>query len=572
MKSHYEPRPIYPAVGENPESGYGSLLAAMTPGTIVAADGSPTVDWSRFEHGLSKAAEEEGRAIELIDVREAYPSWDEMVSRTADTTVGDPYFVKLYEGTVADLLTDLPVLSKPDPESTTVVYGPGAALVANSDHVWYVDLPKRYGLTFIGERPVVLGRPDDQHADFKRMVFIDWPAIDRHRAGLIDDLDRFVDLLDPSTPTHVDGPTMRASIEALSTTPFRTVPHFMPGAWGGQWMKDTFKVHPDAKNLAWSYELIAPEAGVLIGPSSDAATEIPLDFVLESAAAEVMGTDVAAAFGTSFPIRFDYLDTMDGTALSLHCHPRPDYMKDVFGYPYTQLETYYMMATSPESFVYLGLKSETDIDEFEGATRRAEDDEVAFEITDYINTFPARKHDLLLIPDGTPHASGPGNVVLEISATPYFYSLRFYDHLRRDAKGKPRPIHIDHAFANLVRDRRGPAVEDLVASPQVVRSSESGEEELLMNRDDMFFEILRSRFDQSFDDDTDGRFHLLALVEGVSIEVNTEETSHILNYGETILVPAATGRYDLVNRDPDGREVMVVKAQVGEVQPMQHTA
>ena len=47
----------------------------------------------------------------------------------------------------------------------------------------------------------------------------------------------------------------------------------------------------------------------------------------------------------------------------------------------------------------------------------------------------------------------------EISATPYLYSLRFYDWLRKDRAGRQRPVHVGHAFENLdatpVRGRRG---------------------------------------------------------------------------------------------------------------------
>ena len=77
-----------------------------------------------------------------------------------------------------------------------------------------------------------------------------------------------------------------------------------------------------------------------------------------------------------------------------------------------------------------------------------------------------------LIPAGTPHASGAGNVVLEISATPYLYTLRFYDWLRRDLEGTLRPVHLEHAFANLDPRRRGAAVRarPRSRSPTVVRS------------------------------------------------------------------------------------------------------
>jgi len=489
MSNGYRQRPYYPVVGTSPAVGYDSLAAELKPGTTVAIDGAPAVDWATFASELEHSASLLGIVIRLVDIRDSFPPWEEMVRLAGESTIeGDPHFGKLFGGTVGDLVTPRRLRSATDDE-TVVVYGPGSSLTPGVDDVWYTDLAKRHGLSRIGHGACVLGRVDDQQADFQRMVFVDWPAVDRHSALLVAGLGRFIDLVNPERPVHVDGETFRASIQVLSRQPFRTVPHFMPQAWGGQWMKENLGVSADATNIGLGYELIAPEAGVLFG-TDPAAVEVSLAMILALVADDVMGPGVVAGFGRSFPIRFDYLDTMAGGDLSVHCHPLPDYMRDVFGWPYTQHESYYLMETSPDSFVYLGLREDADVEAFEAATRRAERHMVPFDIKEFINTVPAKKHELLLVPAGTPHGSSAGNVVLEVSATPYHYSLRFYDYLRDDLEGNLRPIHIDHAFANLVEDRRGGAVDELVAEPRVVRSGTNWHEELLVSRSDVFFEVI----------------------------------------------------------------------------------
>ncbi len=176
---------------------------------------------------------------------------------------------------------------------------------------------------------------------------------------------------------------------------------------------------------------------------------------------ELLGESVYERFGTSFPIRFDYLDTVDGGNLSVHCHPQAQYMREVFGWQYTQHESYYVMVAGAGSHIYLGLRDDADIDVFQADATRAEKTGRPFDITRHVQTFPAGAHQLYLVPAGTPHGSGVGNVVLEVSATPYLYSLRFYDWLRRDSQGRLRPVHTDLAFQNLdggsprCRDRPG---------------------------------------------------------------------------------------------------------------------
>jgi hypothetical protein len=169
-------------------------------------------------------------------------------------------------------------------------------------------------------------------------------------------------------------------------------------------------------------------------------------------------------------------------------------MREVFGWPYTQHEIYYVMVGGEENKVYLGLRGNADLEAFRRVAHEAHHHETPFDIESYVQTFPAEPHQLFVIPAGTPHGSGEGNVVLEVSATPYLYSLRFYDWLRRDVEGRQRPIHLGHAFDNLAPDRTGEAVRrDLVQSPRPLRKGDGWSEELLGALPEMFFGVRRGR-------------------------------------------------------------------------------
>ena len=69
-----------------------------------------------------------------------------------------------------------------------------------------------------------------------------------------------------------------------------------------------------------------------------------------------MGARNVRLFGDYFPIRFDYLDTMQGGELSLQVHPLQEYAESQFNEHMTQQESYYIMRNAPGAKVYLGLK------------------------------------------------------------------------------------------------------------------------------------------------------------------------------------------------------------------------
>ena len=159
----------------------------------------------------------------------------------------------------------------------------------------------------------------------------------------------------------------------------------------------------------------------------------------------MLGEAVHARFGTEFPIRFDFLDTMDGGNLSLQVHPLTEYIQQQFGMHYTQDESYYLLDAADDGCVYLGLKENIDREQMIATcTRRTAD---PFDAENYVNKFPAKKHDHFLIPAGTIHCSGSNSMVLEISATPYIFTFKLWDWGRLGLDGTPRPIHLDHGIA-----------------------------------------------------------------------------------------------------------------------------
>ena len=564
----YELEPRYRIDG-GLETGYAALSAdaARVSGGVLAIDGPAALDWKTFTDALVAALRSRNVRVELFDVRTRMKTWSEIEQDTETARLrDDPVFAKQPSGTLADLFAAPHVAgprSGPDGRDTgtlTIAFGPGAALT-ESDAVWYVDVPKRLALRAAENgRAANLGQPRGATGTARRLMFVDWPLEDRHRRALVPRLARYVDLREAERPRSLSGDALRRSLAALVGAPFRTRPAFLAQPWGGRWAREVLGARESEPNAGLGYELIAPESGVLFGDGDH--IEVALDLVLAEHADALLGAKVASRFGGSFPIRFDYLDTVGGGDLSVHCHPRDTYMRDVFGLPYAQDESYYVMVTRPGARIHIGLRDDADLAAFRAAAEHSQGDSAPLAIERFVNALPAQLHQLYLLPAGTPHGSGEGNVVLEISATPYVYSLRLYDWLRAGLDGAPRAVQLDHAFANLDERRRSANVtNELVTRPTKIRGGAGFAEYAIGRHPELFFAVNRLEIDDVADDDTGGRFHVLNLVEGEEILLRTGSgREHRLSYAETIVVPAVVGAYSLVRtgRSP----AKVVKAFV----------
>jgi mannose-6-phosphate isomerase class I len=561
---------IYPGFPLGPgkiEIGYDALAARLTDCRQVVIDGYGGVFWETLRARLNEQLAQRGMRTHWVNVQEALQPED-AIERMIEPFLGgdDPLFGTRFTGQLRDFfdagrLSDI----QPNPNADiSILYGCGAALAGWNAPLVYVDLPKneiQFRSRAGQAQNLGASEPIDPRVFYKRCYFVDWPALNGHKADLLSRIDVMVDEQRPDEPALMSGDDLRAGLAQMSRNVFRVRPWFEPGPWGGQWIKGHIPQLPqDAPNYAWSFELIVPENG-LIFESDGQLLEVSFDCLMFYDHQAVLG-ESADRFGYEFPIRFDFLDTFEGGNLSVQCHPHPDYIRRHFGEMFTQDETYYILDCAPDARVYLGFRDELDPAAFRAVLEYSQANGVAIDIDTFVNSEPAHKHDLFLIPHGSIHCSGIDNLVLEISATPYIFTFKMYDWMRRDLEGKLRPLNIARAFDNLVFERRGARVrEELVSRPYVLHHGDGWRIVHVPTHPDHFYDVHRLEFERDVVVEMDGSCHVLSLVEGQLMILETANgMRQRCNYAETFVVPAAAQSYRLINESP--QPAFVVKAFV----------
>lgn len=547
-------------------SGYASLANWMTGQNVILIDGYIGNDWEYIASSLERELKASGKAVNVVCTSTMMKPSEE-VEALVTPFLGEKGTVWGKRATIK--LEDLFDKQKlhhiqPAADAVTLVIGPGAALTGLQAPVVYIDLPKNELQYRMRARTANnLGKQawDDNQETYKRFYFVDWVLLNRYKQQILSHIDVIADGQWKDNITWATHADLSKGLQALSRNAFRVRPWFEAGAWGGDWMKERFEgLNKDEVNYAWSFEMIVPENG-LVFESDGHLLEIAFDWLMMEQSKEVLGQD-EERFGIEFPIRFDFLDTFDGGNLSIQCHPSVAYISEQFGETITQDETYYILDCANDAKVYLGFQEDIDPATFRQALEESVANNEAIDIEKYVQVLDAHKHDFFLIPNGTVHSSGKNNLVLEVSATPYIFTFKMYDWVRLDLNGKPRPINIDHAFKNLDFSRKGNKVkEELISKQQVIEKGEDWQLVHAPTHAEHFYDLHRIEFRSSVNIDTNGKCHVLMLVEGQSVIIETENGSRQrYNYAETFAIPAAAGSYRIINEG--GAIAKLVKAFV----------
>ena len=500
----------------------------------------------------------------LIITSDLLKSPSEIEQMVSDVLGDDPVFGQMNSLEIADFFDNAKLASgremvKNWKHGLLVIVGTGASLLSEKpDLLVYADMARweiqqRQRRNELGN----LGTDNLQESPgqkYKRAFFVDWRAADHLKKLLLQKIDFWLDT-NGDIPKLVTGRAVRDGLQQISHRPFRVVPYFDPGPWGGHWMEKVCGLPTGMPNYAWCFDCV-PEENSLLLSFGGTCVEIPAMNLTLLHPRELLGDAVLSRFGAEFPIRFDLLDTMGGGNLSLQVHPKTQFIREHFGMRYTQDESYYMLDAGEDGDVYLGLKSHIDRETMIGELKAALGNDVSFSAERYVNRFPARKHDHFLIPAGTIHCSGKNCMVLEISATPYIFTFKLWDWDRLGLDGLPRPIHLEHGLANIDWSRD----TDWVGKNLINRIDPLGQglgwrEERTGLHELEFIETRRHWFTSSTPHDTLQTVNVLNLVEGEEAIVESPTGAFdpfVVHYAETFIVPASVGRYSI---SPAGRSL-----------------
>ncbi len=145
-----------------------------------------------------------------------------------------------------------------------VVYGQGASLILPEyDVLAYVDMA-RWEIQNRMKAHQVHGLGIDDHEmefshQYKRGYFVDWRICDNLKQELYSKIDYVLDTNTAHKPKMIRGKNFLDALSQTALQPFRVVPYFDPGPWGGQWMKKVCDLDKEKENFAWCFDCVPEE-------------------------------------------------------------------------------------------------------------------------------------------------------------------------------------------------------------------------------------------------------------------------------------------------------------------------
>ncbi len=306
--------------------------------------------------------------------------------------------------------------------------------------------------------------------------------------------------------------------------PIKLRPVYKDYVWGGRYFENFNRELPEG-TIAESWELSCHKSGVSVAANG---------VLSGKTLTEIVSKDKYNIVGTLFPKDMDeipllikFIDANDKLSVQVH----PD---DSFAFEHEggrgKNEMWYVYDAKPGARLVAGLKQGVGKEEFILAIKENR-------IEECLNEVEVQPGDVINVPAGLLHSIGAGTVIVEIQQTSDI-TYRVFDYNRVDSNGVGRPLHLEKAL-RVVDFASNPGKVKISGIPIKV-DSRFTKTIYVANK---FFACEKYQVNGSIAEATDNsRFYAYICLEGRG-HILCENMTVSFCAGETILIPAALGKY-----------------------------
>lgn len=314
--------------------------------------------------------------------------------------------------------------------------------------------------------------------------------------------------------------------------PVKFTPIFKEKIWGGKRISSFSNALSSEKKIGELWQLVDrqdDQSQIANGPYEgktlhDLVDKFPEDF---------LGTRIMPDEFGRFPLISKFLHAQENVSIQVHpAEERAHHKEEDEG----KIEAWYILDAGPDAQIIRGVLPHVTPDEFLQAIKEDRPLEC-------LNTVPARKGDIVLIPPGMVHSIGGDVLLYEVSQNSDV-TYRLYDWDRLTEEGTTRKLHLE----------KGLDVVDFEAMGRTRARSSSkdgaGDERKILVRCPKFI-LEKIDFSRQIEEEkTDERFELIVPVEGTGSVQSRHPEGNKFHYnpGECFVLPGGMKNYLL---DPD---------------------
>ncbi|WP_347174589.1 type I phosphomannose isomerase catalytic subunit [Polaribacter uvawellassae] len=288
--------------------------------------------------------------------------------------------------------------------------------------------------------------------------------------------------------------------------------------WGGEKLMQLLAKKSNKNNIGESWEISDVDNDTsIVANGSLKGTD--LKTLISQFKGEIVGEKNYSVFGEKFPLLIKFIDAKE--ALSIQLHPNDTLAKkrhNSFG----KTEMWYVVQADKNANLIVGFKKESNKQEY----LKHLENKTLLEI---LNVEEVSEGDVYYISTGRAHAIGAGVLLAEIQQTSDI-TYRIYDWDRTDSDGKKRDLHTEEALNAIdysaeksyktTYQKEENIASKIISCPYFTTNIVLVTKEILVNHSDK------------------DSFVIYMCVKGAVTFIHNKNEA-ILNFGETILVPAS---------------------------------